>query len=274
MITSYSTVQYRKNTQIGYFPKFPNNVIHGFSWGFDFPNMQFSTGNREDIISRTDYFLNQLKLPNITKLVVLIPTEDYKNMVINKTLAINIVYTPTGITYNRSSILTNVPGIVIGVRPADCTTTIIYATDNNGTEYTGICHTGRKEVDNNVPRKLIEFMHKFLNITPKNIKLGIVPHLLRENRKFLHMNEFKQKDEWMKYSEIKDGFYYPGETEFATAQYIESGIPEKNIEEYAIDTYNIRYNNIVMSHKYYVENHKNEPNILEGRFLVVTSIKA
>jgi hypothetical protein len=60
-----SKVNYLIKDEIAYFPHLQQELIHGFSWGINSKNMDFSRGSISEVKSNVKDFLQKLRLPPI-----------------------------------------------------------------------------------------------------------------------------------------------------------------------------------------------------------------
>jgi copper oxidase (laccase) domain-containing protein len=257
---------------IGNFNDFSKDLVHGFSWGQDAKNMQFSLGDFLEVRSNLNEFFSSMKLGDFKK-AILVNAEHKNNIIkIDEETLTNLKPTKFGISIKCDAAFTKIKGLPITVKPADCTTAIISAKDNQGDTVTGIVHTGRRGVELGLPISAIQFICKEFDIEVRNIKIGIVPHLFQMNRKFEHIDDMNPAI-WKGYIKEENGYFYPDETELAINQYLSAGIQEQNIFVYDIDTYESAKNGIGFSYKYHYDITKSGSIAKEGRFIVATAVR-
>ncbi len=275
MKTNYKTnilkdIQYIK-PNVGYFPNLPSNIIHGFSWGNQ-KNMQFSLGDFIQTRQNVQEFYDSLGLGNFRDSILMLPEHKDNIITIDKLNLNSFNKTRFGISVSADTIFTREHNLAISVKPADCTTAIIYAKDKSLESISGLVHSGRRGVELFLPEKSISYLIANFDLELKDIFVCIVPHLFLLNRKFENIDQLNY-DVWKDFIRKEDNYYLVGETEFAIHQYIKAGIPESNITIYDVDTYEAAKNGLTFSYKYHYEMERIGISVPDGRNIVVTCIK-
>ena len=255
-----------KHKNIGHIPQLDKYVNHGFSWGKEAGNMQFSTGDKVEVRQRIINFLNSQNMGDIKSSINMIPEHSDRIIDIDDIDALK--RHRFGISIHSDAVFTKLPDLTLTVKPADCTTAIIYTKNQDKEEIIGLVHSGRRGTGKELPKKAIQHLIKYYNANPRNIFVGIVPHLDKSNRKFENLNDFGNLEVWEGFIEKKDGYYYPDESGCALDQYSNVGIPDENIYEYTVNTFTSAENGETFSHKYHVEQERKGESTEDGGFMV------
>lgn len=256
-----------KYPNIGYFPSFKKLFLHGFSWGKNSGNMQFSLGNPVDVRMNVQKFLDTLKMGKINDSVNVIPEHSDRIIDINRERYQSLKTHRFGRSIKCDAVFTDQSNITLTTKPGDCTTAIIFCKRPENKDVIGIIHTGRRGVEVSLPQKTIRHIVKQYNCHVGDIHIGIVPHLFQINRKFENVDDL-DKRVWKGFIEEKDGYFYPGETELAIKQYLDIGIKDENFYVYNVDTYEAASKGEAFSYKYHLEMSKEGKKVPEGRFIV------
>jgi copper oxidase (laccase) domain-containing protein len=266
MAKIYRKIQYlHKN--IGYFPELYPYVNHGFSWGKNAGNMQFSSGDVVSVRQNVQGFLEKMEMGDIKDTFNMIPEHKDSIVILDNTLQRTLPRRRFGKPIKCDAIITELPQVTLTVKVGDCTTTIIFARLKGGKDVISIVHTGRRSAEINLPKKVITTIHKKYNCDKYKIFIGIIPHLFKRNRKFEHIQNIKNKTIWKGFIEKKNGYYYIDETGLVLSQYKEAGIPSKNISVYHVDTFKAAQDGKTFSYKYHLEMQKRGKQVPEGRFI-------
>ncbi len=268
---TYTQINYL-NSNTGYFPELTKYLLHGFSWGKESKNMEF-----KDNIAQTKLEIKRF-LTNLT-----IKDEIYNTFVINAQHSDDIVYidnssmkeykpNPLGRKVKCDALFTNSKEIILTIKPADCTTAIVYAESSKLGAITGIVHTGRRGVSKELTIKAIKYLVEELKCNLESIKLCILPHIAKENNTFTHIQEFDMNI-WKDYIELENNIYYICESELAIKQYQQAGVQDENITIYNIDTYTAAENQEGFSYKYNYEMRKMGKEGREGNYYVAIQLK-
>jgi copper oxidase (laccase) domain-containing protein len=299
-------------SDIAYFPNLYQFVNHGFSWGKNSKNMSFKYGPYNEVKQNIQTFLSKLHMGTIEDVFSI--RAEHKNRIINinpKFLKTHKEKSPShqNIDADNSipcdAIFTSLPDLTLTIKPADCTTSIIWgqkddfitSTQTNSlknassktqekshsqnpstnncivspnspdSSVIGLIHTGRRGVETNLIPKSIQMLQNSYGIDPSNVIVAFVPHLTPQTRKFEHLRDVKDHL-WGDFITEKDGYYYLDETGFAIQQYKESGILDSNIYNYQIDTYKAASEGKTFSYKFTYNMRQKNKEVREGRFLV------
>lgn len=269
---SLKYIHYFLEDEIAYFPHLQDKLIHGFSWGKNSKNMDFSRGSIPEVKSNVKDFLQKLNLPPIYE-TFNVKAEHKDNIIfIDQEYKDQSNPNPLGRTLNCDAAFTNCKDVCITVKPADCSTAIVYAKSSTLGEITGLIHAGRRGIDLMFPQKCINYLVNELKCTLDSISINIVPYLFQESRRYHDTKELKL-DSWSKYIIEKDGYFYPAEVEFAIDQYLSTGILESNLTVYNIDTYKSAKNGLGFSYKFHYDATKEGLGVRDGRFIVATKLR-
>ena len=255
-----------KYPDIGYFPSLDKYLVHGFSWGKNAGNMQFSLGGPVEVRLRVQKFLDCLNIGKINDSINMIPEHSDRIIDINEKRNQSLKRHRFGRSIKCDAVFTDLPGITLTTKPGDCTTAIAFCKRENK-DVVGIIHTGRRGVEISLPRKAIKHLINNYRCDIKNIYIGIVPHLFQKNRRFENIDDLDKKI-WKGFIRKKKGYFYPGETELAIKQYLDSGILESNFFIYDVDTYKSAARGETFSYKYHLEMEKQGKKVQDGRFIV------
>lgn len=135
---------------------------------------------------------------------------------------------------------------------ADCTQTIFYGEDRQSNRVGGLIHSGRSETDDMLPYHAVKHAIEKYNLDPKTIKLGISPSL---EPKYHYIQEedidisVVNMGDWEAYIIHVNGLYYLDVRSYVADQYIEAGVPAKNIELNLRGTYEPSIENTVFSYR-------------------------
>lgn len=253
---------------IGYLPSLQPHVINGFSWGKNSGNMSFNYGEFNEVLKNVKNFFKALNIGRVEDSVHMGAQHGDTIVDITQDHIDKIKANPENQLIECDAFFTKLPDVTLTIKPADCTTALIYALNQNRERIIGIVHSGRIGVSLEVPRKAVEFLVKTYSCDPTEIKIGIPPHLSQKNRKFEHIDGVENKKVWEGFIEEKDGFFYLGAAECTIDQYIKSGVKEENIEVYDVDTFEAAQRGETFSHKYCVEMEKKGKDIPEQRMIV------
>ena len=262
----YNQIIY-KQENIGYFPEFENILNHGFSWGKGSKNMSFSFGEEDEVRHDIQNFLDKMDMGSINNSFVIKPEHKDNIVMIDK----EYKSSKLGIEIECDVLLTKRKNITLTLKPGDCTSAILYATDESDTPIIGLVHHGRRGVELELPIKVIRYLNNYYNVKNRDIKVSIVPHLFKENRKFENIDSL-DKSIWKDYIIEKGGYFYPMETELALSQYLKVGVLNNNISIYNVDTYEAAKNKESFSYKYSLEMEKLGKEAKEGRFIVAVRL--
>lgn len=264
-------IKYIKKT-IAYFPELHKDLKHGFSWGKNSENMSFDFGKTAEVKKHLKKFFKDLEIGNLYESYNIKAEHKDKIVFLNNKNIHNFPPCPNGRTVSCDALFTNLPGIPITAKPADCTTAIIYAEKNNNEKIAGIIHSGRRGTEMQLPIKAINFLVKNLRIPLRKINIGIIPYLFQMSRRFENINELNE-NLWETYVIKKNSFFYPDETGFAVDQYLSTGIDPDNFYIYDIDTFESARNNECFSFKFAYEMKKAGKAVEEGRLIVACMLK-
>lgn len=258
---------------IGYFPSLAKEMNHGFSWGKSSGNMQFSFGEPIETRVSVQKFLNALGMGNIRDSINMLPEHSDRIVDLDRKINKNLKRSRYGRRIRCDAFFTNLSGITLTVKPADCTTALVFCSKSDSDDVVGIVHTGRRGVELKLPEKAIYHIQEKYGCDVEKIKIGILPHLFQMNRKFENIDKLKDKKVWKGFIKKKNGYYYPAETELALKQYKDAGIKSSNISIYEIDTCEAASRGQTFSYKYHLEMKKIGKKVPEGRFIAVVRKK-
>ena len=262
----YTIIKYKEHN-IGYFPEFENLLKHGFSWGKNIGNMSFAFGNKNEVKKNVQNFLHILNVGNINESFVISPEHSDNIVEIDKVHDSSEL----GIEISCDVLITQMKNTTLTLKPGDCTSVILYAIDSSNKPIVALIHLGRRGVELLLPIKVINHLKNRYGVKVKDIKIGIVPHLFKENRKFENIDKL-DKSVWGNFIEEKNGFFFPMETEFAINQYKSAEVLDKNIFLYEVDTYEATKKGDSFSYKYSLEMRKKGVETQEGRFIIAVSL--
>lgn len=253
---------------IAYFPLLQKQVRHGFSWGKEAGNMQFSFGDLVEVRMNVQKFLKKLDMGDIKDSVSMITELSDRIVDIDVKLVERLKRHRFGRGVKCDAFFTNLPNITLTVKPGDCTTAIIYALTESKDEVIGIVHTGRLSAEKELPRKAIKHLIQKYKCKKSDIKVAILPHLHKENRKFAHLDTFKNLKVWEGFINKRGGYYYVSEEGLVISQYLDLGILKKNLQIYDIDTFVAAQRGETFSHKYHYEMEQEGKKVPIGRYIV------
>ena len=162
---------------IGYFPQLFKYINHGFSWGKESGNMQFSLGDPVKTRKNLTGFLKVMDMGNIKESINMIPEHKDRIIDINEKTNNTLHSHRFGRGMKCDAFFTTVPNLTLTAKPADCTTAIVYCKNKKGKEVIGIIHSGWRGVEKKLPQKPILHLEKNYKCNPSKIFIGIVPHL-------------------------------------------------------------------------------------------------
>jgi copper oxidase (laccase) domain-containing protein len=257
------------HSNIGYFPPLQKYLAHGFSWDKGAGNMQFSLGDPVEVRASVLEFLDKLDMGGIRDSVHMIPEHGDRIMDIDKDEYTSLKQHRFGRSVRCDAVFTKLPNVTLTVKPADCTTAIVFCKKQN---IVGLIHSGRRGVEAFFPQKSINHLIDHYGCEVCDICIGIVPHLFKENRQFENIDDL-DKEVWKGFVEKKGGYFYPAETELAIKQYQDSGILDKNFFVYDVDTFAAASKGKTFSFKYHLEMKRQGKKVPEGRFMVAVRRK-
>jgi copper oxidase (laccase) domain-containing protein len=262
----YDSIKFKERI-VGYFPEFDDLLKHGFSWGKEAGNMSFNFGSIPKVKTNIQRFLSKLDLGSINNSYVIAPEHSDKIVEIDKR------YKPSelGITISCDVLVTKMKNTTLTLKPGDCTSVILYSKNSLGNPVIALVHHGRRGVELKLPKKIVKFLNEKHEVKKEDIRIGVVPHLFTENRKFENIDGL-DKEIWEGYIKKENEFFYPMETELAISMYKEAGILDKNISLYKVDTYEAAKEGKSYSYKYSLEMKKKGIETDEGRFIVGMSL--
>ncbi|MCA9392193.1 polyphenol oxidase family protein [candidate division WWE3 bacterium] len=265
---SYAEIKYLK-PNVGHFPTLTSSVINGFSWGKDAGNMSFTFGSVSEVLKRQQTFFNDLSLGRVRDCVTLIPEHQDRIVDLTSELKDSLKVTAVGAGIKADAIFTHLKDQTLVVKPADCTTALIYAIDSEGREVIGIVHSGWRGVDAELPKKSIQHLIDVYRVRPEDIRLSILPHIFKEHRTQETIDTYKNLEKYGQFMEKKGELWHFDECGCALSQYQDTGVLDENIEIYNIDTYAEAEKGNTFSQKLEVNQKRQgiEPNI--GRFIAV-----
>ncbi|QQR93210.1 polyphenol oxidase family protein [bacterium] len=262
-------IKYLK-VNIGYFPRLNNFVKHGFSWGNQ-ANMS-SKNKNSNAKKNIQYFFDSIELTELEDSLVLLPDGHKDNIVfVNEGNLDLFPKGKIGIPISCDALFTNIQALPISIRVADCTTAILYAKTFDNIEITGIVHTGRRSAELLLAKKSIDCLVKQQNVNLETIKIGIVPSISKVNYKSQNLENI-QAEVWGSFISKEGDYFEVDILNFVINQYLDAGISPDNIEVYEVDTYESAKNKLTFSHRYYSENKDIDKNLVDGRFIVATSL--
>ena len=152
-----------------------------------------------------------------------------KIIVVDKTIAENRLYYKLG---EADALITNVKGVLLSVRVADCVPILLYDSING---VVGAIHAGWRGTFMQIGAKTVKHMNYFYGTNPVNIKAAIgaaIGVCCYEVDKNFHKHFYKE------YGKIIDAFFllkhgekpYCNLTEMNKSFLIKAGVPEQNIE--------------------------------------------
>ncbi|MDD3647381.1 MAG: laccase domain-containing protein [Candidatus Dojkabacteria bacterium] len=256
-----------QNPQTGYCPQLKNLVVHGFSWSKKAGNMDFPFGDSLEVRLRVQKFLTDLNMGSIRDCVNMIPEQNDHILDISESFLKTLKRQRFGKNILCDAIFTKEKNVTLTIKPADCTTALVYAKTHQSEEIIGIIHSGRRGVEKHLPAKTVKHICSKYKCKPENILISIVPHLFQNNRRFESIDDLDEKV-WDNFIEKEGDCYYPDETGFAIKQYLDSGIKKNNLEVYDVDTYEEAKKGNCFSYKYHLEMKKQGKSVSEGRFIV------
>lgn len=267
MLQKLKKVKYL-HPNIAYFPLLQKHIAHGFSWGKQAGNMQFSFGDPVEVRMNVQKFLEKLDMGDIKESVNMITELSDRIADIDEKLVESLKKHRFGRSVKCDAFFTNLQDITLMAKPGDCTTAIIYAHCREGSEVIGIVHTGRLSAGKELPRKAVKHLVKKYKCKITNIKVAILPHLHKENRRFAHLDTFKNLKVWDGFIDKKDDYYYVSEEGLVISQYLDMGILRKNMQIYDIDTFVSAKQGETFSHKYHYEMEQEGKKVPIGRYIV------
>ena len=260
-VHTLTSVQYNASG-IGHFPLL-QDVKHGFSWGLGAGNMAFAYGDFQEILQRKRDFFHQAQIGAIENSIVISPQHSDGIVFVDQTLLFAQEQSDIGLEVCADAVFTSISELTITIFIADCLTSIVYGIDSSDKPFVGIIHTGWRGLDAQLPTKAIAACCDYYSVKPDTILMGITPFLAKNNSRLAHFDGFSNVQRLFPYFDTTDDGYLFDLGACALGQYTAAGISEKNIQMYAIDTFDEARKGNAFSHRYATEN-----NALNGRFLV------
>jgi copper oxidase (laccase) domain-containing protein len=267
-----------KQPGIATLPIFEGMLNNGFSWGKDMGNMSFSVGNQQGVLQRIQKFLSAQDMGDISDSINMYAQHGDIIVDIDEAVLEKLPPSREGRDIKCDAFFTKLPNLTLTLKPADCTSAILYcelSTDGRrcaNDVVMGIVHTGRRGTSLELPKKVIGHLESKYQCDSEKIKIGIVPSLSKENRRFEHIRGIENKKVWEGFIEKKNSGYYPDETKCVLHQYIDAGVKDENIQVYDVDTFEAAANKESYSYKYRYEMKKKGVEIEDGRFIVAARI--
>jgi copper oxidase (laccase) domain-containing protein len=231
---------------IGVFPSFLRlPVRHGFTWGQNSENMAYKQHPQNVdpniITQRNEEVLRILEMAPLEQAIV---KEAYSNQeikVITPQLLEDAQSTERGIFIPAHVVFTTVKQVPLIIKPGDCFAAFVYGLTRDEESLIGIMHSGRKELQKEVPVRAIEYLTNFFGCDPAELKIGLLPGLGVAN----HVIQAKDLETvigettiWDQYKYlIPNGDLHLDARGLFLRQLEQSGVNPENIEVYNIDTY-------------------------------------
>jgi copper oxidase (laccase) domain-containing protein len=260
-----------KNPHTGYLPKL-SSIKHGFSWNMDTLSYVHPGKYSENEISNNiNNFLKSLSMSSFDMAISMVPEHSDRIVDINQenysTLPTNPYNQNKGYYIESDCCFITVANVPLIFKPADCYISIIKAKDQNNNDILGMIHTGTKGVDLMLATKAIHHLFTNYGCNLNEVIVGICPGISADNYYLDHINALKNPSQWSNFVEEKKGKYYLDLQGLLIKQFIDAGIPQTNIQAYAINTYTASQQGKLFSHLY-----ARESQTAEGRFLVTAQL--
>lgn len=270
MVHIYKEIKYL-NDGVGYFPQLQDHIQHGFSWGNKRGNMSFAWGQDQAIVlNDIRTFLIDLGIQKPKKIINIIPEHSDTIVDLTDEHIHSLEYSEYKIGVDCDALFTTTKGQSLALKPADCTTSIIFARNGGGMEITGIIHAGRDGLTLELPKKAINYLVTKYSVNPKDILIGIVPMILKEDYYIEDYSKILDPSKWGGFIKQVEDRYYLDQKGLILKQYKAAGIPDENIELYKLNTYKAHEQGEGFSHRYWALNKEKTNN---GRIMVVTCLK-
>jgi copper oxidase (laccase) domain-containing protein len=274
---NYRKIHYLKPS-VGYFPEMREHVNHGFSWGKEAGNMAFNNGadspdKSKKVKLNLQNFLNKLSMGKLENCLIMLPK--HKDKILDIPTTTKYPEKPRGMTIKADALFTTRNDITLAVKPADCTTAIVYGQHQSekSKDVIGLIHTGRRSVILPLIKNSIRNIKDKYGISPEHIQIGIVPHLFKENREMQHLKHI-DISKWEGYFEKRNGCWYLDETGMALDQYKEAGILDKNLYHYKVNTFDAARKGECFSEKYHTRMKRKGIKVPNGNFIVAIRKKS
>lgn len=175
------------------------------------------------------------QLPNFIKDVSLVSAESVPSLKSAYPQDKDVTY-PGIIDQEADIVITSTPGINLQILSRDCITAIIVV-KKPGLYLSGLMHAGWRQVDGLVGSRLVRDLTAGESIDPKDLKISIAPCLRKERAVLEHLGGISNESLWLDFIEKKDDGYHLDFVNLFKKQLLEEGVPEENILDCQIDTY-------------------------------------
>jgi copper oxidase (laccase) domain-containing protein len=253
-------------------------------------NMAFAYGESSVVLQNLREFRSK-SFDNKTKSIFhMLGDHSDKIITIDKTFVENSPLEDLDLSVDCDAIFTKLPNVILTMKPADCTVSVIYAQDTNGDAIVGLIHAGRIGLDIQLPTKTIDYLIQELDAVPSTIRIGIAPHISGQSYEILDLQMLTNLEVWdgfittiqsqiidptilPKYKELGyiegSPLYRLDSTGCILNQYTKAGIKPSQIELYDMDTYQNALIGNTFSHRASVMN----SDISNGRFIIGVEIR-
>lgn len=174
-------------------------------------------------------------LPDFIKDASLIKIESIQSLKSAYSQDKEIIY-PGIIDLGADIVITSTNDINLQILSRDCITAIIII-KKPGIYVSGLIHAGWKQVDGLIGNRLVKSLTDKNHINPHDLKISIAPSLRKNLATLEHLGGISNESSWINFIEKKDDRYHLDFTNLFKNQLLEEGVPEKNILDCQIDTY-------------------------------------
>ncbi len=228
---------------------------HGISLGPNSRNMaeSFEEENRSGVIGRIEDFLSTIEMSPLSESFLILPPREGEPQLRNvtqqdvdgaKKRPMDREDIETDI--RASAIFTDIEGVPLLCKPADCPVVILIGKGVNGKSVLGLVHAGRAETNLQIPKFSVEHMRDRYGCAPSGIRVGIGPSISKNNY-FIKEADARIIDghSWQDFSKKR---FVAGENRLyldilgnITNQLIYSGLIPSNIQAYGsgVDTFEL-----------------------------------
>lgn len=155
------------------------------------------------------------------------------------------------------------------VKPGDCPCAIIYWEHPEYGRLLGLLHAGREQLDTYLPQTVFDYLINDLGCDPTRFSIGIAPSISQQHYtiKTQDYHLLQHLRGWESYMKVEGENLFLDLGKRLHDDIVRSGIPEQNIFQYKVDTYEAAQNGISFSHRYATETKSRN-----GRFIVAAQL--
>lgn len=226
--------------------------------------MAFNHGDTHEVKARLNAFLSHAGMPPLENSLTMIAENKSRCVDVDSNFLRSNPPDERGRCLQADAIFTT-EKVPVLVKPADCTVSIILAPKQ---KVLGIVHAGFRGADLRIASNAVNHIEKQYGVKPRELSVAIAPSIGSESYYLQRREELTDPKKWRQFISEKDGKFFLNTREYVIAQYLECGVPAKQIEAFTVDTYAAAAKGETFSERYF----RLHPGFKNGRMVVAAQL--